>query len=146
MSTRADKKLILLGLILCLLLVALPAYAQDATAEVTVEATNTSEAVATWTPDASEATAEATTEATVELTAEATEAATEEAIAEPTEEATAEAATEVTITATPESDAEQEVAAPGLSSGILLIGVLAVLAVGGVALMRERGGKPEDKV
>jgi len=46
--------------------------------------------------------------------------------------------------ATAESSAEtasEDASAPGLASGVLLIGVLAVIAVGGVALMRERSGK-----
>ncbi len=91
-------------LLLTLLLIALPASAQDATGEATPEATITATAASTETATA-EATSAATTEATTEATSIATEASTEEATrvatTEATEVATAEATVEATVPPTP---------------------------------------------
>ncbi|MBZ0289773.1 MAG: hypothetical protein K8I30_19275 [Anaerolineae bacterium] len=122
------KKLLLICLLIAglpLAVAALPALAQDATAE-----------------------------ATAEITAEATEHVMAEATAEITAEATAEAAAEISPTAAPtqpaptpapESEAVPE-PVTGLTALIALLGFGGVVAVGVIAWQRERAGKLEDKV
>jgi hypothetical protein len=121
------KNLLLFCLLIAglpLVVAALPALAQDATAE---------------------ATAEITAEATTEVTVEATAAVMAEMTMEATTEATAEIVPTVAPTPTPETEAEAE-PVTGLTALMLLAGIGAVAAVGGVVVMRERRGKNEDKV
>ncbi len=108
------KLLVVFILALLLVIAALPTFAQDATAEPT---------------------AEATTEATVEA-APATEATAEiTAAAEATSEATAEVTVEANAEAAPTDDG-----AAGLPTLFLLIGVGAVLLIGGAMYLRDRSG------
>jgi hypothetical protein len=127
-------KILILAL-LCLLLAALPAHAQEATGEPTVEVTSaTLEVIATAEAPTQEAgpTVEVTS-ATLEVIATA-EAPTQEATAlveQPTAEVTAAAASPaVTPTeAAAGTNTSGESAAPGLTLGVLLFGVLAVVGV-----------------
>jgi ABC-type protease/lipase transport system fused ATPase/permease subunit len=129
MLNRLSLTKLCLLTIVCLLLVALPVYAQESTAEPTAEAT--SEATVEVAPAA-----EATVETTVEsvLTSEATVEAVTAA------EATAEA------TVVPEAESTST---EGETSGqetlirlvMIVFGLGAVFAVGGTALMRTRQGQ-----
>lgn len=87
------------------------------------------------------ATAEATEEATPEVTAESTVEAAPvvEPTAEPALEPTAEPTTE------PVAESEEDAGAAGTTTLVLLIGLGAVLAVGGLTILRERFENKEDK-
>ncbi|MBW4436505.1 MAG: hypothetical protein KME04_05190 [Pleurocapsa minor GSE-CHR-MK-17-07R] len=93
--------------------------------------------------------AEVTEEPTAEVTAEATEEPAAEPTAEPTVEAapvvepTAEPVAEPT--AEPAAESEEDAGAAGTTTLVLLIGLGAVLAVGGLTLLRERFENKEDK-
>jgi hypothetical protein len=111
--------------------------------QVTPVSTPVPEATAEATPEVTaEATAEATAEVTPEATAEATPEATEEATAEPV-------APSGTVAVTPPAgetdDSGEDAGAAGTTTLVLLIGLGAVLAVGGLTLLRERYENKEDK-
>lgn len=88
-----------------------------------------------------------------EVTAEPTAEATEEPAAEPTAEPTVEAAPVIEPTAEPvaeptaepAAESEEDAGAAGTTTLVLLIGLGAVLAVGGLTLLRERFENKEDK-
>lgn len=90
---------------------------------------------------------------TEEPTAEVTAEATEEPAAEPTAEPTVEAAPVIEPTAEPVAEptvepvaeSEEDAGAAGTTTLVLLIGLGAVLAVGGLTLLRERFENKEDK-
>jgi hypothetical protein len=138
-------KILMLAL-LCLLLAALPVFAQEATGEPTVEVTSaTLEVIAT-----AEAPALPTVEvtsATLEVIATA-EAPTQEAITteQPTAEVTAAAASPaVTPTEAAAATTGGETStASGLTLLVLLLGVGAVVAVAGIPLLKDNFRGDDD--
>ncbi len=114
-------RILLLTLLCALLLTGTLTYGQEATETPTEEAS-----------------AEATAAPTEEATAEATSTPISEATEIPTEEATAEAAAEVTAVPTEEAaEPPAEVPTGGVTTLVLLMGLGAVVAVGGLMITRN---------